>query len=95
VKAASTTKTYGASAGIAVDTANQWRLTFSGSFGEERARFQSNTTVNMQALDAALADPDPATALNLFADGSNTNAATLDAIRGAQVNNADSTLRER
>lgn len=44
-------------------------------------------------LDAALADPDPATAFDPFADGSHTNPATLAAIRSAALFDLDSSLR--
>ena len=41
-----------------------------------------NFALNYAAIDAALASSDPATALNIFGDGSHTNATALAALRG-------------
>ena len=74
----------------AVDTRNielgtnialgRWRLSAAGTYSSESMSFQS-ITLNQAALSAALADPNPATALNVFGDGSNTNPATIAAIQ--------------
>lgn len=73
-------QTYSATLGASVVIADQWSLTLSGSYsGEEVEQIQD--TVSTTALNAALLDPNPATALNPFGDGSNSNPATLEGIR--------------
>ena len=42
---------------------------------------ESNYYLNYEAINAALASSDPATALNIFGDGSHTNPAALAALR--------------
>jgi iron complex outermembrane recepter protein len=61
-----------------------WKSTLSASWGEERLDYQA-ASLDFAALDAALADSDPATAFNPFGDGSNTNPATLDQISVLQL----------
>lgn len=90
----SKTTTYSGATGLALEASNDWKVTLSGSYGRERARFESTNSVNPIALALALADPDPATAFNPFGDGSSTSDATLNAIRAVQRNHATSTLWE-
>ncbi len=56
-----------------------WKLKTEGGYSREAVSFTSNA-INSVALQAALADPNPATALNPFGDGSFTNPATLNSI---------------
>jgi iron complex outermembrane recepter protein len=59
-----------------------WQVNLESAYSKASARFiESNYTLNYAAIDAALASSDPATALNLFGDGSHTNAAALAALR--------------
>lgn len=60
-----------------------WRIELSGSYGEQRERGRVDNGPNRFRVAQALADPDPATSLNLFGDGSFTNPATLARIRGS------------
>jgi outer membrane receptor protein involved in Fe transport len=60
-----------------------WQINFAGTYAKASTEFvESNFTLNYAAIDAALASSDPATALNIFGDGSHTNATALAALRG-------------
>jgi outer membrane receptor protein involved in Fe transport len=63
-----------------VELAGDWQVRFYGSYSREKSRQTTPNNIDFNALSAALADPDPATAFNPFGDGSNTNPATLAAI---------------
>jgi iron complex outermembrane receptor protein len=62
--------------GLRWDLPAGWRATLSGSYGEDKEKWQRDA-VNVAVRDAALADPNPATAFNPFGDGSYTNPETL------------------
>jgi iron complex outermembrane recepter protein len=77
---------------VAVDTLNwtagvdfhagaSWDISVYGSFVREKQNSATGNLVNLDAAQTALADPNPATALNPFGDGSFTSPATLNAIR--------------
>jgi outer membrane receptor protein involved in Fe transport len=60
-----------------------WQINLAGAYAKASTEFvESNFTLNYPAIDAALASSDPATALNIFGDGSHTNATALAALRG-------------
>jgi outer membrane receptor protein involved in Fe transport len=61
----------------------RWQIDVHGTYGAERERTTSYNLVNSARTAAALADTDPATALNVFGDGSANNPATLATIRGS------------
>jgi iron complex outermembrane recepter protein len=67
--------------GMDFDAGASWDISVYGSFVREKQNALTMNLVNQDAAEAALADPNPATALNPFGDGSFTNAATLNAIR--------------
>lgn len=72
---------------------DNWRLLVAGSYGEEQTEARiSGAIVDFFALSAALADPDPATAFNPFADGSNTNPQTLASLVSVQDEDYASSL---
>jgi iron complex outermembrane recepter protein len=79
-----TTLSYMTTAGIKLEMADRWLTTFSASYGRERSESDIYNAVGPIALDAALADPNPATAFNPFGDGSHTNAATLQGINDSE-----------
>jgi iron complex outermembrane receptor protein len=59
-----------------------WQINLSGAYAKASADLvSSNFDLNFPAIDAALASSDPATALNVFGDGSHTNATALAALR--------------
>jgi outer membrane receptor protein involved in Fe transport len=60
-----------------------WRVQLSGAYGKQKGRANTLNVVNSGRLAAALAAPDPATAFNIFGDGSANNAATIERIRGS------------
>jgi iron complex outermembrane recepter protein len=72
--------TVNATLGLDFDVGS-WTVKGYGSYARERQNQVTGGEINYNALAAALADPDPLTAFNPFGDGSNTNAATLQAIR--------------
>jgi iron complex outermembrane receptor protein len=63
-----------------------WQINLSGAYAKASADLvSSNFTLNFPAIDAALASSDPATALNIFGDGSHTNATALAALRAQNI----------
>lgn len=70
-----------------------WRAELRGSYGIQRERDRSVNIPNYVRLAQALADPDPATAYNLFGDGSHTPRATIERVRGFRENNGTSRVR--
>jgi hypothetical protein len=63
--------------GLNIDVSESWKVSLYGNYAQEKENQFSGGQVNQATLAAALADAGPATAFNPFADGSNTNAATL------------------
>ncbi len=72
---------YGGSLGITTELGSDWEVDVFASIGKsDQSSFSSNQP-NSAALNAALADGDPTTALNLFGAGANTtNPATIASI---------------
>ena len=67
-----------------------WHVDVAGSYAKASNEFlESNFTLNNAAIDVALASSDPATALNIFGDGSHTNPATLAALRAQNPTSDD------
>ena len=71
----------------------RWRAELRGSYGIQRERDRSVNIPNYVRLAQALADPDPATAYNVFGDGSFTPRATIERVRGFRENNGTSRVR--
>ena len=63
-----------------------WAIDLSGSYGRQVERNFFRNLVSYSRVAQALADTDPATALNLFGDGTGNNPATIDTLR-AQIEN--------
>ena len=84
--------TINATLGLDFDLGASWAASAYGSYVREKQNQARSNLVNSTALDAALADPNPATAFNPFGDGSYTNAATLNAIRAGSMLWLDSQL---
>lgn len=72
-----TVKTTNAAAGFDFDAGASWMLHGYAGYARERQLQSIRGLVDFSAVEAALADPDPANAFNPFGDGSNTNPATL------------------
>jgi outer membrane receptor protein involved in Fe transport len=79
-------------AGANVQLAEKWRLTATGDFASERLQSKIANTVDFDALLTALADSNRATAFNPFGDGSHTNPATVERLRGRSTAAARSHL---
>ena len=62
-----------------------WVAEAYGSYSQERDRLFTANEVNSARLALALADSDPATAFNVFGDGSHTSAATIAQVRGSTL----------
>ncbi|NNG56419.1 TonB-dependent receptor [Sphingomonas paucimobilis] len=62
-----------------------WNAELHGAYGEQRERQVTKNVPNYYRLALALADSDPATAYNLFGDGSVTSRATIERVRGGFV----------
>ena len=59
-----------------------WSATLHGSYGVQTERLRSENITNYYQLALALADTNPATSYNLFGDGSFTNRATIETVKG-------------
>lgn len=70
-----------------------WLARITAQYARQRDSQRVSNIANPSLLNAALASSNEATAFNPFADGSNTNAAVLDAIRGTQELANDSSVR--
>jgi iron complex outermembrane receptor protein len=78
---ASRSRIYMGTVGGKVQLSPGWQATLSESYGRQSLADDEYYQANAAALNAALADPNPATAFDPFAAGSYTNPATLAAIR--------------
>jgi iron complex outermembrane receptor protein len=85
--------TLNATLGLDVALGTSWNLSVYGSFVREKQNEVNANQVDLGAAELALADPNPATALNPFGDGSFTSANTLDGIRSASRFWLDSQLQ--
>jgi outer membrane receptor protein involved in Fe transport len=63
-------------------TPGSWDLGVSATWGRQREDIEIYNLVNSAQLAAALADTNPATALNVFGNGTANNPATLEKLRG-------------
>lgn len=70
-------ESYNVSGGGDVALPGSWQAELYGSYSRERNSGGTRNFVNRPALDAALADPDPATAFNPFGDGPANDPETL------------------
>ncbi len=84
------TETISVATGAKLNLGPAWQVSLSGGYGDEQTRWEGRNQANSRAIAAALADTNPATALNVFGDGGDNNPATLDAIRFLQTEGADS-----
>jgi iron complex outermembrane receptor protein len=78
------TNTFSGTFGGSAQVSDSWSVKLSGSYGRDSMLYTGANQVNQDALGAALADSDRATAFNPFGDGSNTNPSTIAAIRTTQ-----------
>ncbi len=62
-----------------------WQLRLSAAYSKSSTRFFEYNNLNTDAIDVALGNADPATALNLFGDGSHTAPAVLAVLRHQSV----------
>ena len=86
------TRDYVGTLGLKSKFGASWQASLSVSYGEESLDAMTHGEVNTSALNAALADPNPATAFNPFGDGSHNNPATLAAIEAVSRFNAISKI---
>ncbi|MGR4892715.1 TonB-dependent receptor domain-containing protein [Sphingopyxis sp. LARHCG72] len=63
----------------------RWRVTIGGAYGRQVEKRTDLNVPNRARIAQALADTNPATALNVFGDGSANNPATIAFIRGGRV----------
>ena len=77
----SRSRVYTGTVGAKLSLSPGWQATLSESYGRQSLFDNEYNQANPSALASALADPNPATAFDPFADGSYTNPATLAAIR--------------
>lgn len=60
-----------------------WRVQLGGAYGRQKGKAYTLNVMNSARLAAALADPNPATAFNIFGDGTSNNPETIERIRGS------------
>jgi iron complex outermembrane recepter protein len=89
----SRTTNYSVAGGASFALPGAWLLRATGAYGAEDTRYKNLNIVNQTTFFSALADPNPATAFNPFGDGSNTAPATLELMRGRQLNRAETDVR--
>ncbi|PJI87189.1 TonB-dependent receptor [Sphingomonas koreensis] len=63
-------------------TLGKWRASLGGSYSTQREELRTTNVPNYYWLAKALSDTNPATAYNLFGDGSHTARSTIDKVRG-------------
>lgn len=63
-------------------TLGKWRASLGGSYSKQREELRVTNVPNYYWLGQALADTNPATAYNLFGDGSHTPGSTIEKVRG-------------
>jgi iron complex outermembrane recepter protein len=85
--------TLSATWGADFEWANAWTGEFYSTYSFETDRQLSTGLLNNDALAVALADPNPATAFNPFGDGSNSDPATVNALRESERFTVGSALR--
>jgi len=85
-------RAWSANAGFEVSL-GRWRAELRGSYGVQREHDLTVNVPNYYYLAEALADPDPATAYNLFGDGSFTPRGTIERIRGYREGEGVSRVR--
>ena len=73
------------STGVTGRLSKDWQLRLSMAWSESSTSFFEYNNLNYGAIDAALASADPASALNLFGDGSHTAPEVLAALRSQSV----------
>lgn len=88
----SDTETSFGTLGVRAELPNNWRAALAASYGRESLNWRTFNLVDQDALNSALADPNPATAFNPFSDGSHTNQSTLDTLRTNLREQAISTI---
>lgn len=91
VVAQGTVDSYAGTFGATGQLAHDWRVTMSYSYGQERNIYKQ-PFLDSAAVDATIADTNPATALNVMGDGTGNNPATINLLRGEQVARGTSTL---
>jgi outer membrane receptor protein involved in Fe transport len=79
------TETSFISTGTKGTLSSDWQLSASAAYSKSSTRFFEYNNLNIDAVSAALSSADPATALNLFGDGSHTAPAVLAALRNQSV----------
>jgi iron complex outermembrane receptor protein len=61
----------------------EWRVQLGGTYGRQKGKADTLNVANRARLSSALADSNPATAFNVFGDGSANNPETIANIRGS------------
>jgi outer membrane receptor protein involved in Fe transport len=74
------TNTLSTSAALTRSLPRDWRIQISGGYSKETNHYLENNLVDGDAVNSALTSSDPATALNIFGDGSHVSPAMRAAI---------------
>ena len=79
------TETSFLSTGLKGSLPRDWQLRLTAAYSQSSTHFFEYNNLNADGVDAALGSGDPATALNLFGDGSHSPAAVLATLRDQSV----------
>ncbi len=77
--------------GASIDV-GRWQFDTHANWGRQLEIYRDESAVDYSLLFAALDDPDPATAFNPFGDGSNTDPATIERLKGYEYTRGVSTM---
>ncbi|MEJ0038611.1 MAG: TonB-dependent receptor [Gammaproteobacteria bacterium] len=83
---------FDATSGIDIHFENHWNAIATGSYVSESIGLDVLNQVNPSALASALASSNPNIAFNALGDGSHTNPATLDVLRGSTLTTSRSSI---
>jgi outer membrane receptor protein involved in Fe transport len=89
----SETTMYTLTGGVTTQLGAQWQMNAALTYGREKSTWSLDHNIKYERAGAALFDPDPATALNLFGDGAHTNPATIATLLETSLADGLSTLR--
>ncbi len=88
-----TVKSTNATFGVDFDAGAAWKLSAYGGYAREHENENASGLINIAAAEVALADPNPATALNPFGDAYHNNPQTLKTLTSRYRYAMDSQLK--
>jgi iron complex outermembrane receptor protein len=87
-----TDQNFDSTVGAIVHLAQDWQITIDGSYAKEINSYLNYNRTNYSLAEAALSDPNPATSLNVFGDGTANNPKTLAGLEYSEYHQGVSEL---